>query len=330
MRILVTGGAGYIGSHTCKSLASVGHAPIVLDDLRMGHAHNVRWGPLVQCDLANRDLLTDILRDYHIEAVIHLAADALVGESIANPGKYFRGNVMNSLNVLDAMVETGVDTFVFSSTCAVYGGAKRIPIDEDHLQEPLSPYGESKLMIERAVRWYGQAHGLKWVSLRYFNAAGADPDGELGEEHDPETHIIPSVILTALGLRSRLTIFGTDHPTPDGTAIRDYIHVTDLAEAHIKALELLNIYGTSIAVNVGTGLGISIREVIRAVEQVAGCPVTTVNAARRPGDPSVLVADASRATTVLDWRPQYSSLNTIVETAWRWHSERANTLSPGC
>lgn len=321
--VLVTGGAGYIGSHTCKALAAAGYLPVTLDNLVYGHSWAVRWGPFEQADLADRTEVERVLRRYDVAAVVHFAAYAYVGESMADPGKYFRNNVANTLNLLEAMRAAGVGRIVFSSTCATYGVPDAVPIGEDLPQRPVNPYGESKLFIERALHWNGVAHGLRWTALRYFNAAGADPDGEIGEEHDPETHLIPLAIETALGRRRELQVMGTDYPTPDGTAIRDYIHVTDLADAHVGALRRLEAGGASGALNLGTGRGYSVREVIAMVERVSGRQVNARNAPRRAGDPAVLVAAPGRARELLGWEPRWSNLQTIVQTAYRWHSARA-------
>ena len=322
MRVLVTGGAGYVGSHTTKVLAHSGFQPVVLDNLEVGHRWAARWGPLVVGDLANTSLLHELLQEYRVEAVIHFAAHAYVSESVANPRKYFRNNVANTLNLLEAMLDSGVGHIVFSSSCASYGLPESVPIREDHPQRPVNPYGESKLFVERVLDWYGQAYGLNWMSLRYFNAAAADPEGEIGEEHEPEMHLIPLVIQAALGQRPFVEIYGTDYPTPDGTAIRDYVHVTDLAEAHVLALRYLANGGSSMALNLGTGKGHSVREVIQAVERVSGRHFPVRETGRRPGDPPALVADASRAAQVLGWRPRYPELDSLVEHAWRWHASR--------
>ena len=322
MRVLVTGGAGYVGSHTTKVLAHSGFQPVVLDNLEAGHRWAARWGPLVVGDLANTSLLQELLQEYRVEAVLHFAAHAYVSESVANPRKYFRNNVANTLNLLEAMLDNGVRNIVFSSSCASYGLPESVPIREDHPQRPVNPYGESKLFVERVLDWYGQAYGMKWMSLRYFNAAAADPEGEIGEEHEPETHLIPLVIQAALGQRPFVEIYGTDYPTPDGTAIRDYVHVTDLAEAHVLALHYLANGGSSMAVNLGTGKWNSVREVIQAVERVSGRHFPVRETGRRPGDPPALVADASRAAQVLGWRPRYPELDSLVEHAWRWHASR--------
>jgi UDP-glucose-4-epimerase GalE len=322
-RILVTGGAGFVGSHTAKALARAGMEPVVLDDLSAGHRWAVRYGPLVEGNLEDLSLLRKTLETYQVEGILHFAASIQVGESVANPQKYFRNNFVNTLGLLDAMVSAGVKNIVFSSSAAVYGNPEKTPIPEDHLKRPTSPYGESKLMMERAIEWYGRAYGLRWTALRYFNAAGADPDGELGESHDPESHLIPLVIAAALGRRPHVEVFGADYPTPDGTAIRDYIDVTDLAEAHVLALRLLISGGENAALNLGTGSGHSVREVIAAVERVSKRQVPFRDAPRRAGDPAVLVADPARAAKMLGWKPQRSGLDGIVEGAWRWTTRKA-------
>jgi len=329
IRVLVTGGAGYIGSHTAKALTQAGFEPVVLDDFSMGHRWAVQWGPVVEGDLADAKLIREVITAYNVRAVIHFAASAYVGESMTTPRKYFRNNVTNALGLLESMVDTGVRRIVFSSSCATYGIPNEVPIPEDHLQNPINPYGESKRMVERFLYWYGKAYGLGWMSLRYFNAAGADPEGELGEEHHPETHLIPVSIQAALGERPFVEVYGTDYPTPDGTAIRDYIHVTDLAAAHVLALRHLLEDGESTALNLGTGRGHSVREVIATVERVSGRAVPVREAARRPGDPPVLVAGAARASQLLGWSPRHSSLDEIVQTAWRWRRTRVEAASTG-
>ncbi len=321
--ILVTGGAGYVGSHACKALAQAGYRPITYDSLIRGHRDAVRWGPLVEADLADGDRLGDTIKRFDVAAVLHFAAFAYVGESVREPGLYFRNNVANSLTLLESMRSAGLRHIVFSSTCATYGVPDRVPIVESTPQRPVNPYGESKLMVERMLHWYGAAHGFTHAALRYFNAAGADPDTEIGEDHQPETHLIPLVLETALGRRSHLDVLGTDYATPDGSAVRDYIHVQDLADAHVKALELLLKGGLSISVNLGTGVGHSVREVIAAAERVTGRRVPRREAPRRPGDPPVLVADASRARELLGWTPKISDLDSILKTAWAWHSRGA-------
>jgi UDP-arabinose 4-epimerase len=320
MNVLVTGGAGYIGSHAAKALASSGHHPIVIDDLSTGHAHNVKWGPLVQANLSDRAVVRRVLQEHKIEAVIHFAGSALVGESATQPLAYFENNVAGTLGLLEAMRDAGIKDIVFSSSCAIYGLPTHTPINEDQPQKPINPYGDSKLAVERVLEWMGVAGQLRWVALRYFNAAGADPDGELGEEHEHETHLIPLAIGAALKQRESLHIFGSDYPTLDGTAIRDYIHVTDLASAHVYALQYLAKGGKSVAVNLGTGRGASVLEVVATVRSVGGQTVPTVIAPRRTGDPPILVASAERARQLLQWEPSHSQLETIVDTAWRWHS----------
>jgi UDP-glucose-4-epimerase GalE len=322
MRVLVTGGAGYIGSQTAKELAQAGDEPIVVDDLRTGHRANVRWGQLVEASLEDTDRLRQVLRRERVEAVVHFAASAYVGESMRDPRAYFRNNVDGTLSLLDAMLAEDVASIVFSSTCATYGIPDRVPIAEDEQQVPVNPYGESKLFVEKVLRWYGQAYGLRWAALRYFNAAGADPDGEVGEEHDPETHLIPLTVRAALGRGPALEIYGTDYPTPDGTAVRDYVHVVDLADAHLRALRLLAEGASLGGLNVGTGTGHSVREVVAAVERAAGRPVPVREAPRRAGDPPALVADPARAMQVLGWQPRLASLDAIVTTAVRWHTSR--------
>jgi UDP-glucose-4-epimerase GalE len=325
--ILVTGGAGYIGSHACKALHAAGWTPVAYDSLVYGHRDAVRWGPLVEADLADRARLADTIRQHGVEAVMHFAAFAYVGESVAKPELYFRNNVVNTLGLLDTMLETGVRRIVFSSTCATYGTPDSVPIRETTPQRPVNPYGETKLMMERALHWYGEAHGIRHVALRYFNAAGADPAGETGEDHAPETHLIPLVLYAALGRIQEVQVFGTDYPTPDGSAIRDYIHVQDLAEAHVQALRYLDGGGDSVALNLGTGQGHSVREVIRVSEAVSGRTIPYREVARRPGDPPALVADPSLAAELLGWRARASDLETIVRTALAWHQRRAARAS---
>jgi UDP-arabinose 4-epimerase len=322
LNILVTGGAGYIGSHTAKALAEAGFQPVVIDNLYTGHRWAVKWGPFIEGDIGDSNLVRRVVEEYRIAAVVHLAAYALVGESMQNPGKYFRNNVVSSLTMLDALVEGCVQNVVFSSTCATYGTPMRLPLEETHPQSPVNPYGESKLFVEKMLHWYGGAYGIRSVCLRYFNAAGADPEGEIGEDHDPETHLIPLVILAALDQQPKLKVFGTDYPTPDGTAVRDYIHVADLSAAHVAAVRYLLDGGESVALNLGTGSGNSVKEVVQIVEKVSGLPVPRIEHPRRAGDPATLVAKADRAREVLGWTPRFAKLEDIVETAWRWHSSR--------
>jgi len=318
--ILVTGGAGFIGSHACKALAKAGYLPVTYDNLIYGHRSSVQWGPLVEGDVGDRETVEHTLRQYDIAAVIHFAAFAYVGESMHRPEIYFQNNVVNSLALLDSIRNVGVPHIVFSSTCATYGTPDAMPITESTPQRPVNPYGETKLMIERALHWYGEAHGLTSVALRYFNASGCDPEGEIGEEHDPETHLIPLILEAALGQRAHIDIYGSDYPTPDGTAVRDYIHVQDLAEAHVQALDYLLKGGRSTALNLGTGHGHSVRQVIAAAERVTGRRIPRREMARRPGDPAILVADPSLAAEVLGWRAKRSDLETILKTAWAWQT----------
>jgi len=317
--ILVTGGAGYIGSHACKALAQADYIPVTLDNLSQGHREAVKWGPLIVGDLADDGLLEAILSEHQISGVMHFAAFASVGESMTDPGKYFRNNLVNSVRLLDAMVKTGVDKIILSSTCSTYGTPQFMPISEKHPQAPVNPYGESKLCVEKAMRWYSKLHGIRVAALRYFNAAGADPDAEIGEKHDPETHLIPLIIEAALGQRASVDVFGTDYPTPDGSAIRDYIHVTDLADAHLRTLKKLEESPDDLFLNLGTGTGYSVLEVIDMVEEVSGKRISRNLADRRPGDPAELVAATGLADKVLAWKPVVSDLRTIVETAMRWH-----------
>ena len=323
MRVLVCGGAGYIGSHTAKLLAQRGHTPVVYDDLSSGHQWAVKWGPFDQGDLGDRARLKAVIERHRIEAVVHFAAFIQVGESVQLPAKYYRNNFVNTLTLLETMVETGVRDIIFSSTAATYGMPEQMPIPETEKQLPINPYGESKLFVEYALRSFAQAHDIRWVVFRYFNAAGADPDGEIGEDHTPESHLIPLIIQAALGQRPHISVFGSDYPTKDGTCVRDYVHICDLAEAHVTALGYLRDGGEPMALNLGTGEGYSVRVVIQAVERVSGKPVPVVDHPRRSGDSASLVADARRAREVLGWVPKLSHIDDIVRTAWRWHTSRA-------
>lgn len=316
--VLVTGGAGYIGSHACKALARAGLEPVVFDNLAHGHRAAVRWGPFVQGDLLELASIRAAITRFRPGSVMHFAAYAYVGESVLNPGKYYRNNVVGSLNLLDAMREAGIDTMVFSSTCATYGMPVQLPITEEHAQQPINPYGASKLMIERMLHDFGVAHGLRSTSLRYFNAAGADMDGELGEDHEPETHLIPLVLRAAAGLAPAITVYGDDYATPDGTCIRDYVHVADLADAHVLALQALLRGQSGAAYNLGNGQGFSVREVIEVARQVTGRPIAVERGARRAGDPPQLVGDATRIRKDLGWTPRFDDLSDIVGSAWRW------------
>jgi UDP-glucose-4-epimerase GalE len=327
--VLVTGGAGYVGSHACKALAVAGFRPVVFDNLSTGHRWAVRWGPFERGDLGDIEALRRVMRRHRVEAVLHFAACSNVGESMHDPGSFFRNNVGGTLNLLEAMADCGVARLVLSSSCASYGLPRQIPIDEEHPQWPINPYGETKLAIERMLPWWERAHGLKWLALRYFNAAGADPDGEIGEAHQPETHLIPITIETVLGRRSHVDIYGADYPTADGTAIRDFVHVSDLAEAHVAGLHHLLDGGPSLACNLGTGSGHSVRQVLRAVERVARQSVPARECSRRVGDPPQLVAEPRLAFEVLGWRPRLSELDTIVATAWSWHRSVTDFERPG-
>ena len=325
--VLVTGGAGYIGSHVCKALAKAGYLPVTYDSLACGHASAVKWGPLEVGDIRDAARLSAVIGESGATAVIHLAAFAYVGESVADPAKYYRNNVAGSLVLLEAMRSHGVKRMVFSSTCATYGTPETVPITEDAPQKPVNPYGASKLMIERMLADYRTAYGLESISLRYFNAAGADPDGELGEDHDPETHLIPLVLEAAAGGRPNITIFGDDYETPDGTCVRDYIHVSDLADAHVLALRGLERGALPrSAYNLGTGQGHSVAGVIDAVRKITGQKVQVSKGPRRPGDPAVLLADPSRAKAELGFSPRFSRMEDMILSAWRWHSRSPEAI----
>jgi len=319
-QILVTGGAGYIGSHTCKVLALNGYIPISYDNLSTGHRYAVKWGPLEEGDINDGCRLAEVIKQYKPEAVIHFAAHALVGESVANPAKYYRNNVGGTLTLLEAMEVHGIQHIVISSTCAVYGNPNEVPIPEDHPLAPINPYGKSKLMMESILRDFEKAYDIRHVSLRYFNAAGADPEGEAGEDHHPETHLIPLALQTALGQRSSIEIYGNDYSTPDGTCIRDYIHVNDLADAHVKALSYLAGENQSRTLNLGTGKGYSVREVVDTVREITDIEISEIMSQRREGDPPMLVAKVGKAEELLDWKPVQSDIKNILKTAWRWHN----------
>jgi len=327
--VLVTGGAGYIGSHACKALAAAGHLPVTYDNLCQGHRWAVKWGPLEEGDIADRDRLDAVLARWQPAAVMHFAAHAFVGESVTDPGKYYRNNVAGTLTLLEAMRDRGIDQLVFSSTCATYGIPEHTPIREDHPQRPINPYGTSKWMIERMLADFDAAHGLRSISLRYFNAAGADPAGEIGEAHQPETHLIPLVLEVAAGRRPAITVHGSDYLTPDGTCIRDYVHVTDIAAAHVLAFAALQNGARSTAYNLGSGVGHSVGEVIKAASEVTGRSVRLSDGPRRPGDPAVLVGDASRIRAELQWVPQYGDLAEILRSAWQWLDTSASELEEG-
>jgi len=321
-KIVVTGGAGYIGSHTCKALAGDGYVPVTVDNLTSGHEWAVKWGPLEVADIRDLDLLTEILERHAPAAVLHFAGSIEAGESVENPIKYYDNNVGGAISLIAAMARTECKSIVFSSTCATYGAPEKQPIDEGTAQNPINPYGRSKWMVEQILRDQASAVGMVPVMLRYFNACGADPDGEIGEAHEPESHLIPRAIMAARGEIDRLDLNGVDYDTPDGTAIRDYIHVCDLAEGHLAALRRLQEGGGPGAFNLGTGRGASVREVIGAVERVSGRTVPLQVTHRRSGDMPVLVADTTRARNELGFSPKYTDLDAIIETAWNWHVSR--------
>jgi UDP-glucose-4-epimerase GalE len=331
MRILVIGGAGYIGSHAARLFRQRGNEVWVYDNLSLGHAAAaavaIGADRFLSGDLCDAERLTGALRAHDIEAVVHYAAFAFVGESVREPEKYYQNNLVNTLTLLGCMRRAGVARIVFSSTCATYGIPQRVPITEDEPQQPINPYGRAKLGVEWALADYASAYGFGYAALRYFNAAGASPQGDLGEDHDPETHLIPLTLDVALGRRPSISIFGTDYPTPDGTCVRDYIHVDDLAEAHLLALQNLQ-PGAGLRLNLGIGKGYSVREVIRLCEEVTGRPIRTEEGPRRPGDPPALVAAPERAMRELGWRPRYAELRPIIETAWNWHRTHPHGYPP--
>ncbi|MCW5713929.1 MAG: UDP-glucose 4-epimerase GalE [Bauldia sp.] len=317
--VLVTGGAGYVGSHACKALARAGYRPVTYDSLATGHDWAVRWGPLEVGDIRDETRLVDVMRRYRPEAVLHFAASAYVGESVTHPAEYYSNNVVGSLTLLNAMRRSDIGRLVFSSTCAVYGVPKAMPIAEDAPTDPINPYGATKQAVERMLADFSEAYGLRSIALRYFNAAGADPELETGEDHDPETHLIPIVLEAAAGIRPFVTIHGTDHPTPDGTCVRDYTHVSDLATAHVLALARLGEGGGAPAINLGNGIGVSVAEVVEAARTVTGRPIAVVAGPRRAGDPPTLVADPHLARSELGWRAGMPSIDAIIRTAWEWH-----------
>ncbi|HAF95782.1 MAG TPA: UDP-glucose 4-epimerase GalE [Elusimicrobia bacterium] len=329
-KILVTGGAGYIGSHACKALAGSGYTPVVFDNLSTGHRELVKWGGFFKGDLSDKEAILSCLKKYRPAAVMHFAAYAAVGESVVNPARYYSNNVVNTLNLLDAMRSRGVDKFIFSSSCAVYGLPRSLPINEDQPLEPVNPYGRTKRMVEEILSDYSAAYGMKYASLRYFNAAGADPDGETGEAHNPETHIIPLTLAAAMGKTPFVEIFGADYKTPDGTCLRDYVHVTDLAAAHLLALKLLMKNGKNLVLNLGNGRGFSVKEVVETARLVTGKKVKAVIRARRSGDPAELVASQAMARRVLGWKPRYTRLADIIRTAWQWHRKAISLRLNDC
>jgi UDP-glucose-4-epimerase GalE len=320
--VMVAGGAGYIGSHSLRDLLEKGFDAFAFDNLSTGHAPSVGRAGLIRGDLQDGALVERTLRERKVRSVFHFAANCYVGESVVDPEKYYRNNVAATLTLLSAMRRAGVGEFIFSSTCATYGNPVQDRMDETHPQAPINPYGRSKLMVERMLEDFAAAYGLRYVSLRYFNAAGAHPDGTIGEDHEPETHLIPLVLRVANGRMERLSLYGDDYPTPDGTCIRDYIHILDLADAHRLALDYLDRGGESTAFNLGNGAGYSVLEVIKCAERVTGRKIPYQVVARRPGDPPRLVGDSTRAQKLLGWRQQFGDLKTIVETAWKWHSGR--------
>ena len=328
MRVLVTGGAGYVGSHAAKLLDERGHDVCILDNLAEGHRRSVGKLPLVLGDLLDREQMVSVLEENAIEAVMHFAALAYVGISVHEPAKYYRNNIVGTLTLLDAMRAVGINRIVFSSTCATYGIPQRVPITEDHPQNPISPYGFTKLVVEHALKDYAHAYGLSYAALRYFNASGAATDGSIGEDHDPETHLIPIILQVALGQRAHVEIFGTDYPTPDGTCIRDYIHVDDLATAHLAALEKLA-PGVELKLNLGTGNGASVREVVNFCQEITGKKIATRESPRREGDPPELVADPAAAKRELGWEAKYKTVRPIIESAWAWHSKHPNGYEDG-
>jgi UDP-glucose-4-epimerase GalE len=323
-RIMIVGGAGYIGSHAAKAVRMAGREPIVFDDLSSGREHAVRWGPLVRGDIRNADAVRAAIREHKPDAVMQFAARIEVGEGEKDPAHFYDNNVTGTLNLARVMLEEGVTSLVFSSTCAIYGDPERLPLTEDLPKRPVSVYGRTKLMCEQMLEDISKAHGLNFAALRYFNAAGADPDGEIGEEHEPETHLIPNALKAAVGLGGPMRLFGSDYPTPDGTCVRDFVHVTDLAEAHILAADRIADQKTNLQLNLGVGKGRTVREVLNAVEKATGRSVPVVEAPRRPGDAVALYSDTTNVTRTLGWTPRLSDIDTIVSTAWNFHRRAWN------
>jgi len=321
MNILVTGGAGFIGSHCCKALHRKGYTPVTIDNLIYGHSENVRWGPFYQGDVGDGRILDRIFKENKIDAVMHFAAFAYVGESVTDPQKYYANNVKNTINLLKSVLKYNVRNFIFSSTCATYGMPQYLPLDENHRRQPISPYGKSKYMIEEILTDYHTAYDFKFISLRYFNAAGADPEGEIGEDHKPETHLIPLILNVAKGRSEAIQVFGTDYDTVDGSCIRDYIHVSDLADAHILALEKLLDGSSSDFINLRTGTGFSVLQSIETASRVTGEEIPHIATDRRLGDPAVLIASNAKAQRLLGWKPRYTQLDEIIQTAWHWHKK---------
>lgn len=329
MNVLVTGGAGYIGSHTVRLLEQTGNQVVVYDNLVKGHRNAVGKNTFVEGDIFNSQLLSDTIKRYSIDSVIHFAAYSLVGESMEKPREYYRNNVLGTLNLLDIMLDNGVDKLVFSSTAAVYGEPERSPITEDLPKEPTNVYGRTKLIMENAMADYSQAYGLKYIALRYFNACGADQNGDIGEDHHPETHLLPLILQACLGKTTGIKIFGDDYPTKDGTCIRDYIHVTDLAQAHVLALKALYNGHESEVYNLGNGNGFTVKEIIEAAETVTGVTIPKEITPRRVGDPAVLVASSEKIRMDLGWQPEYTDIKKVIETAWRWHQANPNGFACG-
>jgi UDP-glucose 4-epimerase len=327
MTILVTGGAGYIGSHVLKELKARGFRTVVLDNLSRGHRELAGDAHLVVGNINDKEVVRQVIREHGVEAVMHFAAFAYVGESVQHPAKYYENNVASSVALLNTMIECEVKKIVFSSTCATYGVPDRVPIDEDQPQNPVNAYGASKLMVERIIKDYETAYGMRFVIFRYFNAAGAHPSASIGERHDPETHLIPLALETAAGLRDHVAVFGTDYPTPDGTCVRDYIHVSDLADAHALGLQHLGLGKPSAAFNLGNGNGFSVNEVIDTAQRIAGRPIKRIESPRRAGDPPTLVGSARKARDVLGWSPKFTTLDSIVETAWKWHLREKDRIT---
>jgi UDP-glucose 4-epimerase len=324
--ILIVGGAGYIGSSVNKLLNKMGYKTIVFDNLSNGHIEFVKWGKFYKGDLGNIDNIEKVFMENKIDCVMHFSAYAYVGESVINPQKYYKNNLSNTINLLDVMLKYGVKKFIFSSTCAIYGIPIQIPIPEDHPQNPVNPYGKTKFMVEEILKDYDKAYGLKYVSFRYFNASGADPDCEIGEWHDPETHLIPLSIYNALGITENITVFGTDYPTPDGTCIRDYIHVNDIAKAHILGFEYLMSENKSNFFNLGNGNGFSVKEILDIVSMISGKKLNIVYGKRREGDPPILVGSSKKAYEILGWKPEFDKISDIIETAYRWHLKNMDKI----
>lgn len=323
--ILIVGGAGYIGSHTNKMMSKSGYKTLVLDNLIYGHKEFVKWGEFIEGDIADKAKLEFVFSNYNIKAVMHFSAFAYVGESVNEPSKYYSNNVVNTLNLIDVMIAHDVKKFIFSSTCATFGEPEYIPVDEKHPQKPLSPYGHTKLMVEQILRDYEVAYGLKYIILRYFNASGADPDCEIGEDHTPETHLIPLVLDAAIGKRENISVFGTDYGTKDGTCVRDYIHINDLAKAHMLGLEWMIKNNLSNNFNLGNGEGFSVKQIIDVAKKVTGKDIAVNYTDKRDGDPAVVIGSYEKIEKYLGWKPEFNNIEDIIETAWNWHKKRYKT-----